>query len=65
MDAKLLAADDEIPPALLAVDQSVIVAEAEYDYKSPFDRVSPVPAKFRRVAYLQPRIIDFIACTGC
>jgi Flp pilus assembly protein TadG len=65
MPDKLTVAEAKIPSDMLAVGESVIVAEAFYDYKSPFDRVAPYVTKFNRMAYLRPRTVDFIACAGC
>ncbi|GAW41905.1 TadE-like protein [Brevundimonas sp. SH203] len=65
MSTKLTVADAKIPSDMLAVNESVIVAEANYDYSSPFDLVAPYVTRFERVAYLRPRTADVIACTNC
>ncbi|VXC08984.1 TadE/TadG family type IV pilus assembly protein [Brevundimonas sp. G8] len=65
MKAKLPVADAKIPSDLLAAGESVIVAEAVYDYVSPFDRVVPYGTKFVRMAYLRPRTIEVVACSNC
>lgn len=65
MTTKLTVADAKIPSDLLAAGESVIVAEASYDYKSPFDQVAPYATHFRRMAYLRPRTVDLIPCAGC
>ena len=62
---KLTVADAKIPPDMLAAGESVIIAEANYDYSSPFDLVAPYVTRFERMAYLRPRTVDVIACTGC
>lgn len=64
-DEKLTVADAKIPSDMLADGQSVIVTEATYDYKSPFDQVAPYFSHFSRMAYLRPRTAEIIACTGC
>jgi Flp pilus assembly protein TadG len=63
--AKLTVAEAKVPADMLADGESVIVAEANYDYRSPFDRVAPYVTQFRRMAYLRPRTADVIACSGC
>ena len=55
----------DIPSNLLAHGQSIIVAEANYGYKSPLAEVAPSAARFSRTAYLRPRTIDLIPCKGC
>ncbi len=62
--AKLTPAQANIPPNMLAQGESVIVAEANYDYSSPFDQVAPYFTRFERVAYLRPRTVDVILCSG-
>lgn len=62
---KLTVADAKIPSDMLADGESVIVTEATYDYKSPFDQVAPYFTHFSRMAYLRPRTAEVIACTGC
>lgn len=62
---KLSVADAKIPSDMLAAGESVIIAEANYDYSSPFDLVAPYATRFERMAYLRPRTVDVIACTGC
>lgn len=62
--AKLAAADAGIPDDMLADGESVIIAEANYDYSSPFDQIAPYVTQFKRIAYLRPRTADVITCTG-
>lgn len=62
---KLTVADAKIPSDMLAAGESVIVAEANYDYASPFDLVAPYFTRFERMAYLRPRTVDVIACSTC
>jgi len=65
MSDKLKAADAGIPGDMLANGESVIIAEAFYDYSSPFDTVAPFVTRFKRTAYLRPRTVEIIGCTGC
>lgn len=65
MTTKLTLADAKIPSDLLAAGESIIVAEADYDYQSPFDQVAPYVTRFERMAYLRPRTVNYIPCTGC
>ena len=65
MTDKLKAADADIPSDMLTNGESVIIAEAFYDYSSPFDLVAPFVSKFKRTAYLRPRTVEIIACSGC
>jgi len=65
ISSKLTVAQAKVPSDMLANGESVIVAEAFYDYKSPFDRVAPYVTKFSRMAYLRPRTVDTIPCSGC
>ena len=66
---KLTVTDAEVPSDMLAIGESVIVAEAEYDYRSPFSNMLPeairIAPTFKRMAYLRPRTAEIIACTGC
>jgi Flp pilus assembly protein TadG len=63
--SKLTVAEAKIPSDMLEDGESVIVAEAFYDYRSPFDQVAPYVTKFSRMSYLRPRTVDVINCTGC
>ena len=65
MDEKLIATKDNIPSDLLVIGETAIVAEAEYDYKSPFGELTAAAPDFKRMAYLRPRSVNFIPCTGC
>ncbi|WEK41210.1 MAG: pilus assembly protein [Candidatus Brevundimonas colombiensis] len=65
ISAKLTVADAKIPSDMLAAGESVIVAEANYDYASPFDMVAPYFTRFERMAYLRPRAVNLIACSSC
>lgn len=63
--SKLTVAEAKIPSDMLGDGESVIVAEAFYDYSSPFDQVAPYVTKFSRMSYLRPRTVDIITCTDC
>lgn len=63
--SKLTVAEAKIPSDMLEDGESVIVAEAFYDYSSPFDQVAPYATKFSRMSYLRPRTVDMIKCTDC
>ena len=65
MDEKLIATKDNIPSDLLVIGETAIVAEAEYNYQSPFGELTAAAPDFKRMAYLRPRSVDFIPCTGC
>lgn len=69
MTTKMTVADAKIPADLLAVGETTIVAEANYDYKSPFSNMLPkavrVATTFERIAYLRPRSVNFIPCADC
>lgn len=63
--SKLTVAEAKIPSDMLEEGESVIVAEAFYDYSSPFDQVAPYVTKFSRMSYLRPRTVDVITCSNC
>ncbi|WP_453976614.1 TadE/TadG family type IV pilus assembly protein [Brevundimonas sp. Marseille-Q4549] len=65
MTEKLLAADADIPDDMLANGESVIIAETFYDYRSAFTQATPGVFHFKRRAYLRPRTVEVIPCTGC
>ncbi len=44
-----------VPANLIANTESVIMAEVEYVYSSPFDYVMPAQTTFRKTYYLRPR----------
>jgi len=62
---KLTVAEAKIPADMLAANESVIIAEANYDFDSPFDQIAPSATRFKRMAYLRPRTTDLIVCTDC
>jgi Flp pilus assembly protein TadG len=54
----------KVPADMLAVGESVIIAEAHYTYESPFQKFLP-EFTFKRRAVLEPRRTAVIACTTC
>lgn len=54
-----------IPADLLSDGESLIVAEATYDYDSPADYLMPGLTRFRHIYYLRPRISDKVVCSNC
>ena len=53
-------------PADLIIDgESIIVAEATYDYDSPVDYLMPGITRFSHIYYLRPRTVDAVACSNC
>lgn len=63
--SKLAVADARIPADMLADGESVIIAEANYDFASPFDQIAPAATQFKRMAYLRPRTTEVVVCTDC
>jgi len=47
-----------VPANLIGNGESVIMAEVEYVYSSPFDYVMPSSMTFRKTYYLRPRLSD-------
>jgi Flp pilus assembly protein TadG len=54
-----------LPPDLLEEGQSVIMAEAAYDYRSPIGKLLPGVTKFTSVYYLRPRTVEKTLCPDC
>jgi Flp pilus assembly protein TadG len=63
--SKLTVAEAKVPDDMLAEGDSVIIAEANYDFDSPFDQIAPAATRFKRMAYLRPRTADLIVCSDC
>ncbi|RZJ81149.1 MAG: pilus assembly protein [Brevundimonas sp.] len=53
-----------LPTGLLANGESVIMAEATYDYDSPVDYLMPSITKFSHSYYLRPRNVETVAYTN-
>ncbi len=47
-----------VPANLIGNGESIIMAEVEYVYSSPFDYVMPSSMTFRKTYYLRPRVAD-------
>lgn len=54
-----------VPAGLIGNGESLIVAEAIYDYQSPVDQFLPGITELGRVFYLRPRVVDKVACSNC
>ena len=62
---KLTVAEAKVPADMLADGESVIIAEANYDFDSPFNQIAPAATRFKRMAYLRPRTAEVIVCSDC
>lgn len=51
-----------IPAGLIEDGQTLIIADAAYDYDSPVDYVLDEATRFEHRTYLRPREIDLIPC---
>lgn len=60
----LALADAKVPANMLDNGESVLIAEAAYTYKSPFQAFLP-EFRFQRRALLEPRRTAVITCTTC
>jgi len=54
-----------LPADLIVNDQSIIMSESTYAYKSPINDLLPGVTNFKAVYYLRPRTMDKIPCTDC
>jgi Flp pilus assembly protein TadG len=54
-----------LPAGLISNGESIIVAEASYDYDSPVDYMLPEVTNFSHIYYLRPRTVDTVTCTNC
>ncbi len=54
-----------LPASLIANGESVIVAEATYDYDSAADYLMPGLTRFSHTYYLRPRTSDKTLCAAC
>ena len=54
-----------VPDGLIATGESLIVADAIYDYDSPVDQFLPGITKLSRTFYLRPRAVDKVLCSNC
>lgn len=49
-----------VPANLIANGESLVMAEVEYVYTSPFDYVLPQQMTFKKTFYLRPRQVDVV-----
>lgn len=54
-----------LPPDLIEEGQSVIMAEAIYEYRSPVGKLLPGITRFTSAYYLRPRTVDKTLCPNC
>ncbi len=64
LSGDLPVAEFNVPADWLANGESVIIAEANYTYESPFQKFLP-EFRFKRRALLEPRRTTVIACETC
>ena len=55
----------DLPPDVAEKEQTVIMGETQYVYKSPFAAVLPQPITLSRRYFLRPRTVDRVVCTDC
>lgn len=53
-----------IPTGLIANGESLIMAEAAYDYRSPANYLMPGLTKFQQKYYLRPRTVNMVSYTN-
>lgn len=54
-----------VPDGLINNGESLIVAEAGYEYESPVRRFLKDGPRLSRVYYLRPRVVDKVVCSNC
>jgi Flp pilus assembly protein TadG len=54
-----------VPTGLLAANESLVMAEAQYTYTSPIASVLPKPLVFSEKFYLKPRKNGKVTCSDC
>ena len=54
-----------LPAGLITDGESVVVAEATYDYDSAADYLMPGLTRFSHIYYLRPRTADKTVCADC
>ncbi|WP_415288534.1 TadE/TadG family type IV pilus assembly protein [Brevundimonas sp. S1H14] len=55
----------DLPPDVVEKEQTVIMGETQYIYRSPFAAVLPKPVTLSRRYFLRPRTVDRVVCTDC
>lgn len=56
---------EDFPANLLAANEALIMAEAEYDYQPMMKNIIPNTLTFKRRYYLKPRRSDQVMCGTC
>lgn len=64
MTARPVGATIAIPANLLENGESIIMAEATYDYDSPVDYLMPAITRFSHTYYLRPRTVESVTFTN-
>jgi Flp pilus assembly protein TadG len=54
-----------IPAAVIAANQSVIMAEVQYSYTSPIGYILKGAVPLNSTYYLRPRLSDTVTCSDC
>lgn len=54
-----------VPPDVIQNGESLIMAEARYDYDSPVNFMMPQITSFKQAYYLRPRTVSKITCGDC
>lgn len=65
MTALAKGAEVTVPADLLTAGDSLVIAEATYDYDSPADYLMPSITRFSHTYYLRPRISASVTCSNC
>ncbi|MNN50632.1 TadE-like protein [compost metagenome] len=55
----------DLPPGLAGDQESLIIGETHYEYRSAFRDVLPELTTFGRKYYLRPRVVNQVICTDC
>ena len=55
----------DLPPDVAEREQTVIMGETQYIYRSPFAAVLPRPVTLSRRYFLRPRTVDRVVCSDC
>lgn len=59
------AAAPSLPTNVIKANESVIMGETKYVYKSAFGAVLPQPITFTETYYLHPRLSTQVTCSNC
>jgi Flp pilus assembly protein TadG len=59
------AAAPTLPTNVIAANESVVMGETKYTYRSVFGMVLPQPIVFSETYYLHPRLSTQVTCTDC